>query len=492
MSKADTPSRLGEAPRRLHPASMIISVIRKAPSTLLGIPALLAVVARADWWMVVTGGITAALAVALVRLLTWYRFTYALAADAIVIESGVFSRNRRTIPYERLADIGIERGPLQRVFALAKVTLETGGSGIDEGSLDSVSCAEAERLRAALQRRRTVTLENPSDGAEKAATVPVAETPLFAMSTRRVLLWGFFNFSLVWIAIGLGALQYLAGLLNVDRSALLKTVAASTDTVRSLPVLAWVGALAAGTMVVLTIGLTAGIGRTMLRDHAFKLINEEGRLRRMRGLFTRSETIISLPRVQLAVIDDGLLRRHFGWSRLRTQLLGGEGAEGLQDLAPLAHTAEVDRLLIELRLPRRRPDALCAVARGHVWRALLRRTAIPTLLILGASWFYPPTLLALALLGPLCGLSLLERRHHRYGFTPGLLQVQRGVLTRHTWVIPVSRIQTVTLRQTWIQRRLRLTSIFIDTAGANRFYGPNIHDVYEADGWMLIGHLSEI
>ena len=492
MSKTDTPSRLAEAPRRLHPASMIISVVRKAPSTLLGIPALLAVVGRAEWWMVITGGMTAALALALVRLLTWYRFTYALAADAIVIESGVFNRNRRTIPYERLADIGIERGPLQRLFALAKVTLETGGSGIDEGSLDSVSCTEAERLRAALRRRRTGTLENPGVDAAEAATVPGSETPLFAMSTGRVLLWGSFNFSLVWIAIGLGALQYLAGLLSVDRSAVWEAAAASTDTVRALPVLAWAGALAAGTVVVLTIGLTAGIVRTILRDHAFKLMSKDGRMRRTRGLFTRSETIISLPRVQLAVIDDGLLRRHFGWSRLRTQLLGGEGAEGLQDLAPLGHTAEVDRLLIELRLPRRRPDDLCAVARGHVWRALLRRTAIPTLLILGASWFYPLTLLTLTLLVPFSGLSLLERRHHRYGFTPGLLQVQRGVLTRHTWIIPVSRIQTVTLRRTWLQRRLGLASVLIGTAGGNRFHGPDIHDVYEADGWALVDHLSEI
>ena len=40
--------------------------------------------------------------------------------------------------------------------------------------------------------------------------------PLFAMDTQRVLISGLFNFSMVWIAIGFGTLQYLARPLGID------------------------------------------------------------------------------------------------------------------------------------------------------------------------------------------------------------------------------------------------------------------------------------
>jgi putative membrane protein len=491
VSKAGASPPLDEDPRRLHPGSMAISVIRGSPSTLLGIPALVALIARTDGWVVVSVGVTAALAVAAMRILTWSRFTYALAADAVVIESGLFSRNRRTIPYERIADIGIERSPLQRVFGLAKVTLETGGSGADEGSLDSVSRAEPMRLRAALRGRREGAFNSPAIDAAHAASAGMSDMPFFAMSKQRVLIWGAFNFSLVWIAVGFGALQYTAGLLNVDRSAVWETIAASTGSLRTLPVLVSVGALASGSVLVLAIGVLVGIARTTMRDHGFRLVGEDGRLRRTRGLFTRSEAIISLPRVQLALVDNGLLRRSFGWARLRAQVLGGrEGDAGLQDLAPLAREVEIAGILDKLRLQRTRPDALRAVARGHVWRALLRRTALPTLLILIAAGFYPPALIALTLLPPLTAMALLERRYHRYGLAYGVLQVQRGLLARNSWIVPITHIQGVTLRCSWLQRRLGLVSIHIDTAGGSRFGGPSVHDVLEADGWMLVELLT--
>jgi hypothetical protein len=46
--------------------------------------------------------------------------------------------------------------------------------------------------------------------------------------------------------------------------------------------------------------------------------------------------------------------------------------------------------------------------------------------------------------------ALLDRRYHRYRAERGMLQVQRGVFSRTNWLVPVTRIQAVTLRRTWI------------------------------------------
>ena len=478
-------------PRRVHPATMLIALVRRAPSTLLGIPALLAIGTRADLWLVLAGTFAAFLVAGAFRWLAWRQFTYALTADAVVIESGVFSRNRRTIPYERIADVGIERRLLQRLFGLAKVNLETGGAGSDEGALDSVSIAEAERLRRVLRNRR-IDADQPSsviEGSSECVTEPDTRAPLFAMSSRRVFIWGLFNFSLVWIAVAFGAVQYLDNAFGVNARFVWDEVRAQGGAIRSLPLRAVVSTFALAATVILSAGVAAGLIRTTLQEHGFTLTEGNKRLQRKRGLLTRSETIISLPRVQLGAIDDGPIRRRLGWSRLRAQELGGEGAGGRQDLAPFARSDEVDRILQVLRLHRLPSDELEAVAQGHSFRTILRKVGTPALLILGASLANPLALLATPLLLPLIGTALLDRRHHRYGLSSNLLQVQRGVLGRTTWITPVSRINVISLRQSWLQRRMGLTTVLIDTAGGSWSDGPNIHDLKKDAARLLVDRL---
>jgi putative membrane protein len=470
---------------------MLIAVVRGAPSTLLGIPALLAIGARAEGWLVLTGTAVAILLAGAFRWLVWTRFTYAMTADAVVIESGVFSRNRRTIPYERVADVGIERRLLQRMFGLAKVTLETGGVGADEGLLDSVSIAEAERLRVLLRQRGAVAQQDvPLVETSKTTAVTPTSLPLFSMSARRVLIYGLFNFSLVWVAVGVGAFQYLDGSFGFDvRDSIEGALFSRRGALELLPATALAGVIALGVAVVLGAGVVAGLCQTTLREHGFTLTSEDRRLRRTRGLFTQSDAIIALPRVQLAVIDDGFFRRLLGWSRLRAQVMGGEGAKGRQDLAPLARADEVERLLTTLRLKRADPADMLAVSRGHIGRSLLRRITLPVLLILGCAFMTPLALLATPLLLPLIATALLNRRYHRYRLDQEMLQVQRGVLGRETWIAPLARVQVVTLRRSWLQRQLRVATVLVDTAGGTRLSGPNIHDVREENGWAIVGSL---
>jgi putative membrane protein len=473
---------------------MLLGVIRGAPSTLLGIPAMLAMIARADLWLILTGTAVAVSSVAFARWLVWYRFTYALTSDAVIIESGLLSRNRRMIPYERVADVGIERRPLQRLFGLASVTLETGGAGADEGALDSVALVEAERLRDVVRSRRGATsfkLSNVEMGESRFAARPISgAVPIFTMSTRRVLFWGLFNFSLVGIVIGFGALQSVSRALEWNGDVLWNAMVTRTGMARSMPALAWAGATAAGSAIILAIGIATGLIRAILREHGFRLTDEGGRLRRTRGLFTRSEAVLSLPRVQLVMIDTGFVRRRLGWSRLRAQVLGGEGAGGRQDLAPMARAGEVDALLAVLRLAPIAPGDMEAVARGHIWRALLRRVGLPAMVIAGATLAKPLALLASPLLLPLIVAATLSRRHHRYRAASGLLHVQRGVFSRTTWIVPIVRIQALSLRRSWLQRRLGLATLLVDAAGGGgRSCRPDVHDLSEADAWTLMADL---
>lgn len=466
------------APRRLHLGSVLIDFLRSAPQYLVVIPVGLAMVSDLGWGRVLPIALAMAAVTGGVAWLRWRRFTYALSGDALVIESGIFSRNRRTIPFERIQDVDIERKLLQRVFGLARVSLETGGAGSDEAALDSVSMAEAERLRAVIRGRGAVV---PTAVAEQ----PDA-APLFAMRLSRVLLFGLFNFSLVWLAVLFGGLQYIDNLLPWDvfdpREWFERRPGFATEL--TLPLIG-AAALAFGLL-----GIVAGVLRTTIKEFGFTLTEEDGRLRRARGLTTRSEAVIALNRVQAAVIEAGWIRRGLGWEGLELQTLGGSNDEGgRQQVAPFARPAEVDTILATTGLVRPDPANLRQVSTGHVLRKILRY-AIPLTAVLIGGWFNPFVWLALLLFPIPLTAALLARRFHRYGRAGGTLAVARGVTTQQLWVVPERNIQAVSIRRSWLQRRLGLATVSPDTAGARGGDRPWISDITEADAWGLAEDLS--
>ena len=60
--------------------------------------------------------------------LRWLKLEYRVGADELRIDSGWLSRTSRAIPFDRVTDVDLEQGPLHRLFGLARVKLETGGS----------------------------------------------------------------------------------------------------------------------------------------------------------------------------------------------------------------------------------------------------------------------------------------------------------------------------------------------------------------------------
>jgi putative membrane protein len=228
----------------------------------------------------------------------------------------------------------------------------------------------------------------------------------------------------------------------------------------------------------LALGVVAGLVRTLAREYGFRLDEQEERFRRIRGLLTRSEIVIVKARIQLALVRRGTLSGRLGWRSLEFQTLGGsDDSSGRQEMAPFARDDEVARVIAAAGLPLFEADALAPVSRGHVLRAALRH-GLPVLAVfVVAGAFLPLLWLGLLLMPVPVGLALLQRRRHRYGLRETSAQVTRGVLAQRDWIVPYPAIQTISVRQSWLQRRLGLATVAIDTAGAKRWHRPDIADV---------------
>lgn len=471
-----------ETPRRVHPLTILIWFLKKAPQNIVGLPAIIGVTSgRGLAWILLAAAAIAAISLVWTWI-NWHRFTYAITDRELVIEHGVLSRTRRSIPLERIQDVGIEQGPLSRLFGLAEVRIETGGGDKDEAVLDSVTRAEADRLRAALRGHSP----RPMAGLDLGGDAPPdtgAMTPVFAMTPGRVLLLGLFSFSLVWIAALATAIQFLGDAIGFGWDQLLDLAESAQGEVQRRVTLS-TGFGLAGLVVLL--GIATGIGRTLLRDWGFTLTAGAGRFRRTRGLLTRSEVVVAMRRIQLALVQRGPLRGWLGWHSLSVQTLGGSNdPSGRQTLAPLARDHEIAAIIDRAGLPQFERLPLRPVALGHLVRALLLALPLPLLVVAVALLATPLAWFGLILTLPAAATALLQRRFHRYALRFASLQVMRGVLLQRDWIVPVDCLQVVTLRQGLVQRWLGLVSVAVDTAGAGIGATPAVVDIAAGDAATL-------
>lgn len=467
-------------PRRLHPGTIVLRIVTKAPQQIAGLIALAAATSRAGIWPML--GIVTVLLIGAGAFtwVKWRSFTYLIDSGELVIADGILRRKRRSIPFDRIQDVSIDQKLLARLFGLARVRIETGGGEADEATLDSVSLAEAARLREVLRGGGTMAVPSvlPAE--------PARDT-VFAMSPRRVLTMGLFGFSLVWVGLLFAGLNQVGDVIGWnwidvrDWAGVARQEAIALAT----PLFAAMAAV-----VALAVGAVSGVVRTVLIEYGFRLEREGDRLRRVRGLTTRTEVVVSLRRIQLALIERGMVSGRLGWSGLRFQTLGGsDDACGRQSVAPFARDEEVARVLAAAGYAPFDPLPLRPVAFGHVLRTGLVRGGLPLIGVIVAMFFLPLAGLALLLVPIPIALALLARRHHRYAIVGDTLQVMRGVLSRQIWIVPLARIQAVSVRRSPLQRLLGLATVHVDTAGAKGLGRPNIVDVAIKDAEQLTATL---
>ncbi|HZG47492.1 MAG TPA: PH domain-containing protein [Allosphingosinicella sp.] len=471
-------------PRRLHPISVVGSSLKQLPGAVIGMIGAFTVLVQRNPVLAVLIAVGLLLVMLAGAFLRWWRFTYEVREREIVIQQGLLSRQRRVIPFDRVRDIAIERPLLARLVGTAKVRIETGGGKGDEGLLDMIELATAHTLRDSI--RRSNVLAPAAATADQAAAPEGAPTEpvIFAMSLGRVLGSGLFNFSLIFIALAFGALQYLEdlGIIDFERFARSGEARSFTGmfTFRT-------GLIILSLLVLL--GVVSGVLRTLARDHGFRLTIGPTGLRRRRGLFTLSEILIPARRTEAAVIEVGPLAGWLGWQGLAFQTLGADPKEGgVQVAAPFARPEEIERVLQAAGFPLPPETKLIRPPK----RALVRRCGPPLVLaalIGGAGAVWPEAWwgLAVPLVIVAAGYLTWRRAGHLVG--EEALFVCGGLLTRKLWIVPYEKLQTLSTSRSLLQRALKLASLAPDTAGAALFGAPEVEDLPEHSAEALAARL---
>lgn len=90
---------------------------------------------------------------------------YVLDSDSVKAKAGVFWRKRVTVPYTKVTNLDVTQGPVQRIFDIGTVHVQTAGAGgpqAAQAELKLLGVRELDKVKdAIMERTRGYTIAGP-------------------------------------------------------------------------------------------------------------------------------------------------------------------------------------------------------------------------------------------------------------------------------------------------------------------------------------------
>ncbi len=431
--------------RRLHRSAVVIysaAALRNAAFPLIVIVAISAFGGATDdrgfLRALLYGGIGLTISV-IAGAMRYQSTTYRIGADAIHHHTGIFSTKDTDIRLDRIEAMDVHQGPLQRLFGVFAVDVQTGAASKGgEISLPALTPEAVAELRAARPQAAAAAAEE-EERERPSRRIAGRELAIAALTAGQL------GILLPVLAAGGQVIQQLFDEKQGEEAIrwLPHTATAVVVGAVALLVLAW---------LLSTVGAIVTFG-------GFTVTRDGDRLRISRGLVQRSEATVPVSRVRAVRVVEGIFRRPFGLAALTVEVTGyAEEASAARTLFPLLRVRDVEAFLDEF-LPELADDPRGLDRPPN--RAARRYFTVPVLagaLVSVAAWFLvgPPALIAL-IAGALYGQA--RWRAAAWRLQDGRLAISSMLLAQTTVLAPAHFRESHTLAQNVLQRRASLADL---------------------------------
>ena len=413
---------------------------------------------------------------ALSSVLKYFSFSYQLEPEEMVIREGILRRNERHIPYSRIQNIDLVQNLFHRLFKVAVVRLETASGGKPEAVISVLTLPVVEDMRAhVFRQKKRAGAGAAEDDAEQPTGTALVDLPLQELA----IFGAISNKGLVVVAALLGLASQTGYFENPEWLARTFVVDGSLpdSLTPSFSYLAWAILIVGGLLAILVLLRLLSVVWAILKYYAFKLELLGDDLRAQYGLLTKVTATIPRHRIQLATVNLTPLHKWFGRASVHVDTAGGgvadQGEGGSvqerQWLAPVIPRLQALGLLRQVMPESRLEHVDWQPIAQRAWRRLFRRW-LGLLILLVALTFVPTggwSMVALLVGMPLAALhAQLYVRRSGYALTPAAVLYRSGSWIRRVSIVPFGKIQVLGMNQTPFDRRNRMATVHVDTAGA--------------------------
>jgi putative membrane protein len=366
----------------------------------------------------------------LLGFVSWLVTRWRVEEDDLRIETGLIRRQSLRFPLSQVQAIDIVRPGLARLIGVAELRLRMAGNTGATARLAYLHAREAEPLRA----RLLALAHGAVDSEPAAATDPAEEHVITSVPPGRLAA------SILLSDVGFISIMLLAGLIV---AAVVKPSTA--------------GAILGGGAAPIVAAVTL-IWRRFNQEYHLTLAEAADGLRLRSGLVALTSETIRPGRVQAVRMVEPFIWRRVGWCRLEVDLAGRQRRKG---------EGEAQRKQLRAVVPVGSRELALEVLRRILPDAPLPERPPPRRVLLK---------------------SPVRYRFLSWGRSETCVVTRTGRIRRVTSWVPLAKAQSFRRVQGPLQRRLRLASVHVDTAGRSMHATLRDRDVAEADEalWELV------
>ncbi|WP_338471488.1 PH domain-containing protein [Niallia sp. XMNu-256] len=440
-------------PRRLHPVAAVISFLKSLKEAILPLVLVLFFGGNGSGfgiWQVLA--FTVFISVALIGgILSWLRFTYRVEEGELRIESGLFVKKKRYIPFERIQSIDFSEGLLQQAFGLVKVKIETAGSS---------SPAEPEAVLTAIKKSEALAIQEVltsikySDKAELTEEEPIEQEIIYKMTPAQLVL-----LSSTSGGAGVVISGAIAFILQFDELIPFDFVVKEFQ-----------GLIANGVvfismivfLVLLFAWIVAVIG-TMFKYAGYTVKKVENDLIITRGLLEKRQLTVPLNRVQGIMISENVVRQPFGLCSVFLESAGGsleKDATAKALLLPIIRKKEAANLLSRLLDDYHFTPEMARAPKRALRRYLFRGLIFPVLIIVVSLIFFRPWgYLSLFIIPLALSWSYLKYKDAGWNVQGHQLTLMFRGIVKNTIFMKKNKIQSLSIQNSYFQEKQALATV---------------------------------
>ena len=449
----------------LHPISAVINFIKVLKEMIVPIVVVVAVNGFGGggiegWTSYIIYIIYAVLLIAMLvsGIINWKRFRYWFEEEELRIEYGLFVKKKRFIPFERIQSLNYTEGIFHRPFGLVKVTVETAGGGATkeaDAELTAISKAAAEQIKKEMNLTKNRVSDSGGVPLQQEEQVVEQRKPLFRMSQKDLLI-------LASTSGGVGV--FFSGL-AVFASQFSEFIPYET-IYNEITMFIRFGAIliALAVFFVLLVAWIVSVAITFINNYNFTIRVEDEDIIITRGLLEKKKITIPLSRIQGLRIVENPLRQLIGYATVIVDSAGGSMAEKDEKirLLPLIKKDQITPILVQI-FPNYEFETSFTRAPKRSRKFFYRLDFLWMIPVAGAVsyFFFPFGLLSLFLFPLSFLLGAWQHKTAGYWLDEKQLVVQYRQISRVSLWVEKKRIQAMTERTTYFQKKTDVSSIMI-------------------------------
>ena len=405
-----------------------------------------------------------------VSVVAYFRYYFHLEQDQLVIKKGVFNQSLTKLPFERIQNLYIEQNVLHRLLGVVSLRVDSAGSSGHEVTIDALEREDAEAMRAfVLERKQGERIETGNlDVEDGTVTAPIAQSVVLRLTLEDLLKIGVTQNHLatagVIVGTVFGFLFTVAGAFEQD---LVKTL------IERWPALQpgfWGFLILATLLFVIAFLLT--LVRTVTQYYDLQFFESLDGFQLKAGLFNRREASMQKRKIQLVRWTDNPLRRLLGLYKVSIHQATSSSERVAEQIAiPGCKLEQVDDVVHSSFSGSDEADFQEHQISGSYFNWYIRFYAVLPLAVFGACWYFfqEPRFALPTIAFPILGGIYLwyYQRKFKLRLSQEYVKISEGVLGRTVTLLPIFKVQSIRIRQSYFQRRRQLASVDLFTAGGS-------------------------